>query len=626
MTILTPPTDDRGTLVDLFLRNVEQVPDVGAIVDGDTRLTWGQYGQRSAAVALALRDLGVTHGDVVGLHMINRHEHTLTDTAALRAGATPTSFYNTLAPEQLTYVAGDCKAKVVVCDADKLDTWLKIRDDLPALEHLIVHDLDEVPDGVTRWADFEAAGQAAFEKEGTAKLDKLTAKVKPTDIATIIYTSGTTGPPKGVQLTHEGLRFNISGVEPLLERGVLALRNPKLADWIVDGEVHVPPGIPGISYLPLAHVAERFNSHYNGAFNYASEITYVRDLLTLPEALPRVRPILFVAVPRVWEKFYGGIVAKLEEEPNERKRGLGLKALEVAADKGRAISEGRRADLKTEALHFLFERLVYSKIREGIGLDRCAMGFSGAAPIQNQLLWFFTGIGVPISEVYGMTESSTLITVTPPGRPRVGTVGVPLEGSEVKIADDGEVLFKGPHMTPGYLNRPEATAEAIDDEGWFHTGDLGEFDEAGYLKIIGRKKELIITAAGKNLSPNNIEEEVKSASPIISQVCAIGDERKFISALIVLDPDALPAWCKAEGIPFETFAQASQEPKVHEAVQLAVDQANQKLARVEQVKKFTIMDREWTPLDPEMTPSMKLRRSVIHEIHKDVIDAMYADA
>jgi len=623
MTVITPPVDDRGTLLDLFLRNVEQAPDAGAMIDGNARLTWGQYGQRSAAVGLALRDLGVTHGDVVGFQMINRHEHTLADTAALRVGATPTSFYNTLAPEQLAYVAGDCKAKVVIVDADKLDMWVKIRDQLPALEHLVVHDLEEVPDGVTRWSDLVAAGEAGLAKEGTDKLDRLTAKVKPTDVATIIYTSGTTGPPKGVQLTHEGLRFNTNAAEQMLKKGIVALGHPAFKDWIEGPNINIPPGQPGLSYLPLAHVAERFISHYS-SFQYATEITYVRDLLRLPEVLPTVQPFVFPAVPRVWEKFYGAIVAKLEEEPNERRRKLGEKALEVAAVKGRAMAEGHRADLKTELQYALFNRLVYPKIRDAMGLGSCLMGFSGAAPIQAHLLYTFTGFGIPISEVYGMTESSTLITLTPLGRPRVGTVGVPLEGTEVKIAEDGEILFRGPHMTPGYLNRAEATAEAIDDDGWFHTGDLGEFDEAGYLKIIGRKKELIITAAGKNLSPNNIEEEVKSSSPLISQVCAIGDERKYISALIVLDPDALPPWCKAEGIPFETFAQASQEPAVRDAVQLAVDRANQKLARVEQVKKFTILDREWTPEDPEMTPSMKLKRSVIHEIHKDTIDTMYA--
>lgn len=624
MTVITPPANDRGTLVDLFLRNVEQAPKAGAVVDGNMRMTWGQYGERSAAIALALRDLGVAHGDVVGFQMVNRHEHTLSDTAALRIGATPTSFYNTLAPEQLSYVAGDCKAKVVIVDADKLDTWMKIREELPALEHIIVHDLEEVPDGVTRWADFEATGQAAFDQEGTSKLEKLGESIGPEDIATIIYTSGTTGPPKGVQLSHEGLRFNTDAAEKMLKQGLIQLGHPAFTDWIEGGTVHIPPGQPGLSYLPLAHVAERFISHYS-SFQYATEITYVRDLLLLPEILPQVQPFVFPAVPRVWEKFYGGIVAKLEAEPNERRRKLGLKALEVAAVKGKAMAEGHRADLKTELQYALFSRLVYPKIREAMGLGSCLMGFSGAAPIQAHLLYTFTGFGIPISEVYGMTESSTLITLTPLGRPRVGTVGVPIEGTEVRIADDGEVMFRGRHMTPGYLNRPEATAESIDDDGWFHTGDLGEFDEAGYLKIIGRKKELIITAAGKNLSPNNIEEEVKSASPLISQVCAIGDERKYISALIVLDPDALPGWCKAEGIPFETFAQASQEPRVLEAVQLAVDQANQKLARVEQVKKFTILDKEWTPEDPEMTPSMKLKRSVIHEIHKDAIDAMYED-
>jgi long-chain acyl-CoA synthetase len=625
-----PPTQDRGTLLDLFLRNVETFPEVGAIVDGDTRLTWGEYGRLSAEIALAMRELGVAKGDVVGIHAVNRHEHIVVDTAALRLGATPTSFYLTLAPDQLSYQAEDSAAKLVVCDADQLDVWLKIREELDALEHLVVLDDPEaepgtpLPDGVLRWSDLHARGLVLRADGGERDLEAIRQDIGPDDPITIIYTSGTTGPPKGVLLTHRGLRFNIDASTSMLKDGIIEVGGKQFADWVVDGEARIPPGQQALSYLPLAHIAERFISHYS-AFSLGTEITYVRRLEDLPEILPKVRPFVFPSVPRVWEKFHGAITARIEEEPNDRKRALGRKAIEIARIKGEAITKNRRADVRTEALYALFAKILYPRLREAMGLDRCVMGFSGAAPISPELLYTFTGLGIPISEAYGMTESSALITTTPPGKARVGTVGVPVPGVEVKIADDGEVVFRGENMTPGYLNRPDATAESIDEDGWFHTGDLGEFDSHGYLRIIGRKKELIITAAGKNLSPATIEETIKGASPLISQVCVIGDQRKFVSALIVLDGEALPAWCRSNDVPFESIAQASQHPRVRREIQEAVDQGNRQLARVEQIKRFAILGEEWTPESAELTPTMKLKRRAIHERHADVIERLYAD-
>ena len=625
-----PPTDDRGTLLDLFLRNIATFPEVGALADGDTRLTWGEYGRMSAEVALALRELGVGKGDVIGLHAVNRHEHIVADTAALRLGAIPTSFYLTLAPDQLSYQAADCSAKVVVCDPDHLDTWLKLREELDDLEHLVVLDEPEaepgtaLPDGVLRWSDLRARGLVLRADGGERDLDEIRASIGPEDVITIIYTSGTTGPPKGVLLTHRGLRGNIDASRRMLEDGVVKVGGKQFADWVVDGEIRIPPGQPVLSYLPLAHIAERFISHYS-AFSLGTEVTYVRRLEDLPQVLPQVRPFVFPSVPRVWEKFHGAITARLEEEPNERKRALGRKAIAVAHDKGRAITEGRRADVRTEALHALFARILYPRLRATMGLDRCVMGFSGAAPISPDLLFTFTGLGIPISEAYGMTESSALITVTPPGEARVGSVGVPVPGVEVRIADDGEVLFRGENMTPGYLNRPDATAESIDEDGWFHTGDLGEFDRDGYLRIIGRKKELIITAAGKNLSPALIEETIKGASPLIGQVCVIGDQRKYVSALIVLDGEALPAWCHSNDVPFESIAQASEHPRVRREVQEAVEAGNRQLARVEQIKRFAILGEEWTPESEELTPTMKLKRRTILERHAEIIERLYAD-
>ena len=625
-----PPTRDRETLLDLFLRNVAAFPAAGAIVDGDTRLTWGQYGRLSAEIALALAELGVAKGDVIGIHAVNRHEHVVADTAALRLGAVPTSFYLTLAPDQLAYQASDSAAKVVICDADQLEVWLKVRKELDDLEHLVV--LDEpgveagtgLPDGVRRWSDLHARGIVLRADGGERDLEEIRETIGPDDPITIIYTSGTTGAPKGVLLTHRGLRFNIDASYQMLKDGIVEVGGKMFADWVVDGEARIPPGQQSLSYLPLAHIAERFISHYS-SFSLGTEVTYVRRLEDLPEILPKVKPFVFPSVPRVWEKFHGAITARIEEEPNNRKRALGRKAIEVARIKGEAMTEERRADVRTEALYALFAKILYPRLREAMGLDRCVMGFSGAAPISPELLYTFTGLGIPISEAYGMTESSALITVTPPGKARVGSVGVPVPGVEVTVAEDGEVLFRGPNMTPGYLNRPDATEESIDEDGWFHTGDLGEFDGDGYLRIIGRKKELIITAGGKNLSPALIEETIKGASPLISQVCVIGDQRRFVSALIVLDGEALPAWCRSNDVPFESIEQASQHPRVRREIQEAVDEGNRQLARVEQVKRFAILGEEWTPESAELTPTMKLKRRAIHERHADMIERLYAD-
>ncbi|TVP64754.1 MAG: hypothetical protein EA340_13390 [Nitriliruptor sp.] len=271
----------------------------------------------------------------------------------------------------------------------------------------------------------------------------------------------------------------------------------------------------------------------------------------------------------------------------------------------------------------MFDKLVFSKIRDGLGLDELRYALSGAAPISADLLTFFTAIGIEILEVYGMTESTAVITANTPGNVRIGTVGTPLPGIEVRIAEDGELLARGPIITTGYLNRPEATAEAIDADGWLHTGDLAIMDGDEYVRIVGRKKELIITAGGKNLSPNNIEESIKQRSALIAQLCAVGDERPFVSALVVLDAEALPAWAESQGLSFGSVAEAAQHPKVLAEVQQAIDAGNAELARVEQVRKWAIVPAEWTAESEELTPSLKLKRNVIHTKYSDVIDGLY---
>ncbi len=571
--------------------------------------TWGQYRQEASRVAMALRRRGVTHGDHVALMMTNRPEHVIADIGVLMAGGVPVSVYNTLAADQIAYIADNCAAQVaIVEDASFLATWQAVADRLPELQAIVVLEPGEstepaVPaDGpeVLSYAQLLAEGEQALQTR-QGELENSWRAVRPDDPVTLIYTSGTTGPPKGVVITHRGLLYQLAVVMDLLD---------------------IRSGNRGISYLPLAHIAERMTTHYVG-IRAGGTIAFVQDVAEVLPTLQEARPHIFMAVPRVWEKMHTRITAKIHETENERKRALALKAIEVGTAKVRAELAGRTPSRKVRLQHAVFDRLVFAKIRAGLGLDELRYALSGAAPISAELLTFFAAIGIEILEVYGMTESTAVITANTPGQVRIGTVGPPLPGIEVHIADDGELLARGPIITPGYLNRPEATAEAIDAEGWLHTGDLATMDEHGAVRIVGRKKELIITAGGKNLSPNNIEESIKQRSPVIGQLCAIGDERPFVAALVVLDAEALPTWAEQRGLAFASMEAAAQHPEVRAEVQRAVDAGNAELARVEQVKAWRIVPAEWTAESEELTPSLKLKRNVIHSKYAEVIEELY---
>lgn len=598
------------TLNELFMDVAARNGPKPALVakDGDRwrTTTWAGYRDRATEAAMGLRSLGVDHRDFVAIMAGNRPEHVIADVGAMLAGATPVSVYNTLAPDQVGYVAGNCGAKVAILEhGEYLEKWQSVRDELPELEHIVVIDDEGVADegavaGVLSWRDLLERGAHALETD-PGEFDAAWKAVDPADVATIIYTSGTTGPPKGVQLTHHNVMFQLSALNEL---------------------VAVPDGLRNVSYLPLAHIAERMTTHYRAIQN-AGTVYFAPEVTAVAETLLEARPHFFMAVPRVWEKFHAALMAGIEGEENDARRKLALKAIEVGKEVVRARQRGEEPGLVLKAQHALFDRLVYSKIRERVGLDECMYQVAGAAPINHDLLLFFAGIGLEILEVYGMTESTAVISGNRPGEIKIGTVGPPLPGTEVKIAEDGEVLARGPHVTPGYLGREEATQRAIDDEGWLHTGDLGELDEDGYLSIIGRKKELIVTSSGKNLSPNNIEETIKQKSPIIGQICAIGDDRNFISALIVLDEEAAPAWAESHGIQAGSLAELAQHPDVEAEIQRAVDAGNAELARIEQVKKFEILESEWTAESEELTPTLKLKRNVIHSKYSDVIDSMY---
>ncbi len=600
------------TTCDVLARNAETYPDHPALSweeGGRWRtLTWRQYRDQVAAAAMGLRSIGIARGDFVAIMTKNRPEHVITDLGAVHAGATPVSLYNTLAPEQIQYIADHCNAKVAVLEGREfMERWEKVKADLPALERVILlSDAEELPgyDWVLSWADLLARGTAALDAPGGGEsFEALRRDVKPEDLATLVYTSGTTGPPKGVMITQRNVVWTVNSL---------------------DRTIQYPAGLKGISYLPLAHIAERAATHYVGMAK-VGHIHFCPDVLRVFEVVPQVRPHAFVGVPRVWEKVQAGVMAKLAAEEDARKRKIALAAIEAGRLGAKLEAEGSPVPLGLKLKRALFDKLVYSKIRHAIGLDRSMVRVTAAAPISTDTLQFFAGIGLPLAEVYGMTEDTGPATANPPDRIRLGTVGLALPGVEVKLGDEGEILVRGGNVCPGYYKDPEKSAETFDTDGWLHTGDIGTIDADGYVRIIDRKKELIITAGGKNISPANLERLFKQ-HPLIGQACVVGDRRPYVSALVVLDAEVAPGWASSNGLTFSTIAEFSREPRVHAEIQKAVDDANQHVSQVEKIKRFTILPTEWTVDSEELTPTLKLKRRVIHEKYAEEIEALYAQA
>ncbi len=595
------------TLCDILLRHAEERGDQPALAwkDGDAwqRLSWADYRQQVAEVAMGLAALGVGRGDFVAIMTRNRPEHLIADLGATHAGATAVSLYNTLAPEQLAYIVAHCEAKVaIVEDPGFLERFEKVRDQLPKLERVVlVSDGAAGRDWVLSWERLRAVGREALAADRDA-FERSWRQVRPEDPATLIYTSGTTGPPKGVVITHRNALWTAASVE----------RN--WAEPIADGT-------PYLSYLPLAHSFERLSGHYACLWS-AQQVHFCPEILEVMKYLPEVRPVTFVAVPRLWEKAHAGVTAALAAEPDERRRKLVARALEVGRRAVRLEQEGKPVPLALRLQRALFDRLVFAKIRARLGLDNCLAAISGAAPISGEVLEFFLAVGLPMAEGYGLTENTAGATLNPVGQTRVGTVGKPLPGVEVSLADDGEILIRGGNVTAGYYKEEDKTAETFDADGWLHTGDIGSIDPDGFVRVVDRKKELIVTAGGKNISPANLELLLKR-HPLVGQACAIGDLRPFVSALVVLDPEAAPAWAKQHGLPSVSVEDLARDERVVAEVQRAVDDANEHVSQVERVKKFVILPAEWTVASEELTPTLKLKRRVIVEKYATEIESIY---
>jgi long-chain acyl-CoA synthetase len=586
-------SDQPRTVLDGFLRTVKRQPTDVAIKDiagpatpEPQELTWDAYAAQVASIAGGLAELGVGRGDRVVLMMRNRIEFHLVDLAVVALGATPISIYNSSSIEQIGYLVQHSRASLAVVDGgDFAERVLAAASDCPALRSVVV--LGDAPQGTVEWTQL-LSGSPVDLAAAEALLD-------PSDLLTVIYTSGTTGPPKGVMLNHLNVLAASAGFEHYSGR-------PNDA------------GTTAISYLPMAHIAERMCSYYNNVLR-GSEVVPCADMTQLSTYLVAVRPSFLFGPPRVWEKLTAGIQAQ-----------VAARGPEVAASFADAIKVGRAVQLLraqgeepsgdlAETCAFVDE-VAFAPVRAAVGLDRAEYLFSGAAPVPPEVIDFLRDIGLPMSEIYGMSENCGGMTWEP-RLVKAGRVGRAYPGVDVITAEDGEVLCRGPIVFTGYLDDPERTAEALDADGWLHTGDIGEFDADGYLKIVDRKKELIITGGGKNVSPANVEAVLKTV-PLVGQAMAVGDARPYLVALLTLDPDAVAA-----RHPGRSLAEVAGDPEVVAEIARDVATANERLSRVEQPRRVLVLGEDWLPDSDVLTPTMKLKRRGVMSRYGNQIEALY---
>ncbi|MFI7529770.1 AMP-dependent synthetase/ligase [Nocardia salmonicida] len=560
-------------------------------VGGTQEITWAEYATRVRALTAGLAKLGVRRGDTVGIMLTNRPEFNLIDTAVLHLGAVPFSVYNTSSTDQIAHVFANAGNKVVITEQAFLDT---LRASGTSVEHTVV--VDGTAEGTITLAQLESDPEPDFD------FDAAWQAVQSGDLATLIYTSGTTGPSKGVELTQSNVIAQVVG--------------------LVSGPLPVGFDDRAVSYLPAAHVADRISAHAMSLLT-GIQITTVTDPREIAAALPDARPTVFFGVPRVWQKIKAGIENKLAVEPSPVKKALANWAIGVGVAQAKAKLAGE-SSLLLGVQHKIADALVLSKLREALGFAELKVAASGAAPVPPETLEYFLGLGFAVSEVWGMSETAGVGTFTEIDKPRPGSVGRVMDGVELRLDADGEVLIRGPIITPGYRNMPDKTAEAIDDAGWLHTGDIGTLDADGYLRIVDRKKELIISEAGKNIAPSNIENAMKAASSMIGQAVAIGEARPYITALIMLDPDVAALRAKDFGATDATHAELARRKEIVDEVREAVLAGNRKLSRVEQIKRFVIVENLWEPGGDELTPKMSLKRTPISNKYAETITELYA--
>jgi long-chain acyl-CoA synthetase len=556
--------------------------------------SWREYVDQIRAVARAMMALGLPAGGTVAMLGFNRPEWVLFQHGAMMAGGVGAGIYTTCSADEVAYIVGHAEARLVL--VEDLGQWKKVaarREQLPGLEWVVtMRDCAPVDDPrVLSWSTFLARATEVGDDE----LERRIARLEPGALASLIYTSGTTGPPKGVMLSHANLTFT---AQALIDLGGAR-----------DGD-------SGLSYLPLSHIAEQMASIHIPATSGAT-VYFAESIDKVADNLREVQPTVIFGVPRIWEKFHAGVAGKLAQATGAKKR-LVAWTRKVGAQVTALRNQGKEPGGLLAVQHRVVDRLVLSKLKAALGLSRARMCVTGAAPLARDVIEFFASVDIVLYEVYGQSEDSGPTSFNVPGATRFGTVGRPIPGVEVKIADDGEILVRGKNVFMGYYKEPAATREALVD-GWLHSGDLGRLDD-GYLSITGRKKDIIITAGGKNIAPRNIEEALKE-SPLVAEAVVIGDRRKFLTALVTVDPaavDALPGGAGGD-------QPAHLRADVRAAIQARLDQVNEGLARVEQVKKFTVLPRAFAIDTGELTPTLKIKRAIVAQNFAAEIDAMYEE-
>lgn len=592
---------ENTTMCALMQQTISEHGDLVALRDADSKsvLTWREYGQRVESVARGLAARGVGRGDTVALMLTNRPEFHIVDAAVMHLGAIPYSIYNTSSPEQISYLFANADNRLVVCEEQFL-TSVRTAAEGSSVDTIVCVDADGHDVGqvlsptVLSLADLETSGSADFDFHAAWT------GVSPQDVLTLIYTSGTTGPPKGVELTHANLTYVLSQL-------------PRVLGDSTGGRV--------LSYLPDAHVVNRFSAHYAPMVFHSTTVT-LNEPMRLLEVLQQVRPTDFVGVPMLWYRIIGSIQAGLDQQSG-LKGSLARWALRTGKARALAtfLGQGRPPRLRLPEL--VADRLVLARIRGQIGLDQTRTVVTGSAPLDQDAMVFLFALGLPISEAWGMSETTGVTTLNTASRPRLGTVGTPLPGTEVRVAEDGELLVRSAALMKGYRGDPARTSETIDSDGWIHTGDVGRIDADGYVTIVDRKKELIINASGKNMSPANIENVLRTACPLVSAAIAIGDRRPHVTALFTLDPEAARAFAAQRGLADTSLAALAASPAVKAAVQQGVDAANARLSRVEHIRSWTILPHAWEPGGDELTPTLKLRRRFITAKYADEIERLY---
>ncbi len=565
---------------------------------------WQEVGQAVREITAGLLQLGLASGEVVSILANTRREWVTTDLAVLSCAAVSNGIYPTDAPAQVQYLCEDSGTVMLfVEDDEQLDKALEVRDQLPRLRQIIVYD-DEGLRGLQDPMVISLSRLREIGREHMAQQEPVMAQrlqaLQPDDLAILVYTSGTTGRPKGAMHSHRALVHTVRGYNTLISR-------------TTDDEC--------MCFLPLCHIAERVGGEYFSLYT-GCKLNFVENPETVPENVREIAPTVFTAVPRVWEKFYSGVMIALKESSRLQQLAYAW-AIAVGYRVADAVLAGRPVGAALKLQFLLARLLALDNTRKLIGIHRARYCVTGAAPISPELVRWYLALGVPMLEVWGMTETCGASTGNPPGRIKPGSIGPAAGFNEVRIdPSTGEILVRGANVFKGYLNLPDKTAEAIDADGWLHTGDVGVVDADGYLRITDRMKDIIITAGGKNITPSELENELKF-SPYITDAVVIGDKRPYLVAIIMIDQDNVEKFAQDREIPFSNYASLTRAPEVQELVQAEMDRVNAKFARVEQIKKFFLLDRQLSAEDEELTPTMKLKRKLVEKKYADQIEAMY---